>query len=494
MQRPGVLSIAGSDSAGLAGIQRDNHTIVALGGHPLNVISANTAQDGEGVKAINAVTIESFSTQFEAARTNRPAAIKTGLLATEKQIDLLAQYYAQTQVTPPLVIDPVFSATSGDTFSHSNLIASLKQKLLPHCTLLTPNLNEASQLCGFAVTSPQDMIDSAHTLLAMGAKSVLLKGGHLSENDKISCDYFASEHESFWLSSPRQQTKNTRGTGCALASAIACALALGYPINDAVVIGKMAINQGLRQAYSRTDHAGPIAISHFPNSEIDLPTLTSSLAQPVTAKFPEPSLPDSTQTKLGLYPVVDNIEWLERLLPLGVSTIQLRIKNLTESELAESIKHAVDIANRYNCRLFINDYWQLAIRYGAYGVHLGQEDLHTADITAIYRAGLRLGVSTHCHTEVARAHALKPSYIACGPVYHTDTKQMPWQPHGPEGFAYWRKLLNYPLVAIGGINSERLAHVHAEKPDGIAMITAITLADNPEQVTQQFLSITNQIT
>ena len=112
-----------------------------------------------------------------------------------------------------------------------------------------------------------------------------------------------------------------------------------------------------------------------------------------------------------------------------------------------------------------------------------------ANVQSLHDAGLRLGLSTHCHYEVARAHAYHPSYIACGPVYHTNTKVMPWIPHDLAGLAYWRRVLAYPLVAIGGINQERIIPVAEQGVDSVAMITAITEADNPEQTTREFVAI-----
>ena len=217
----------------------------------------------------------------------------------------------------------------------------------------------------------------------------------------------------------------------------------------------------------------------------------SDVAEPKSA-FMTPSLPDGQPCPIGLYPVVDSAEWLSRILPCGVTTIQLRVKNLSGVALEKEIQQSIEIATQYNCRLFINDYWQLAIKFKAYGVHLGQEDLCTADLNAIHQAGLRLGISTHCHYEVARAHRYKPSYIACGPVYHTNTKQMPWVPHGLKGFAYWRELLSYPLVAIGGINESRIENLKSLSPDGIAMITAITLAKDPQATTRKFAQQINE--
>lgn len=192
---------------------------------------------------------------------------------------------------------------------------------------------------------------------------------------------------------------------------------------------------------------------------------------------------------LGLYPIVDRATWLEKLLPLGVTTIQLRIKDLQGAALEQEIKQSISLARQYSARLFINDYWQLAILHGAYGIHLGQEDLNVANIAAIYQAGLRLGISTHSDDEVERACAVKPSYIAFGPVYSTTSKIMSYGPQGIDQLKYRVCTLNYKIVAIGGINRERLPDVLATGVDGIALISAITHSEDPIATTQEFLKI-----
>ncbi|MFT7561988.1 MAG: hydroxymethylpyrimidine kinase/phosphomethylpyrimidine kinase/thiamine-phosphate diphosphorylase, partial [Flavobacteriales bacterium] len=164
---------------------------------------------------------------------------------------------------------------------------------------------------------------------------------------------------------------------------------------------------------------------------------------------------------------------------------------LKGEDLENEIEYAIEIAKNFQCRLFINDHWKLAIKYGAYGVHLGQDDLDEADIQAIQSAGLRLGTSTHCHYEVARAHSYKPSYIACGPVWPTTTKDMPWVPHGLEGFCYWNTCLDYPLVGIGGVGESQIADLCNAGASGIAMITAITLAKSPQERVTKFISLVN---
>ncbi len=156
--------------------------------------------------------------------------------------------------------------------------------------------------------------------------------------------------------------------------------------------------------------------------------------------------------RLGLYPVVDSVAWIERLLEAGVRTLQLRIKDRRDSEVEDDVIAAIALGRRYHARLFINDYWQLAIKHQAYGVHLGQEDLETTDLSAIRQAGLRLGVSTHDDMEIDVALAARPSYIALGHVFPTQTKQMPSAPQSLEQLArHIQRLADYPTVAIGGI-------------------------------------------
>jgi len=194
--------------------------------------------------------------------------------------------------------------------------------------------------------------------------------------------------------------------------------------------------------------------------------------------------------RLGLYPVVDSVAWIERLLAAGVKTIQLRIKDKQDDEVEADIVAAIALGRRYDARLFINDYWRLAIKHQAYGVHLGQEDLETTDLAAIRAAGLRLGVSTHDDMEIDVALAARPSYIALGHVFPTQTKQMPSAPQGLEQLArHIERLADYPTVAIGGISLERAAAVLATGVGSIAVVSAITQADDWQAATAQLLQL-----
>ena len=199
---------------------------------------------------------------------------------------------------------------------------------------------------------------------------------------------------------------------------------------------------------------------------------------------------------LGFYPVVPTADWVQRLLGWGVRTVQLRIKAADHSpaEIAAHIQAAVDAGRAVpGAQVFINDHWKLALACGAYGVHLGQEDLtdaEGADLDALRHAGLRLGLSTHTPAELARAKAVQPSYLAIGPIYPTTLKVMPYAPVGLERLAVWAaQAAPYPVVAIGGISLALMPGVLACGVDGVAVVSAVTQAADPQRATQSGLSL-----
>ncbi|MEI7240046.1 MULTISPECIES: thiamine phosphate synthase [Pectobacterium] len=196
-----------------------------------------------------------------------------------------------------------------------------------------------------------------------------------------------------------------------------------------------------------------------------------------------------TPQRLGLYPVVDSVEWIERLLGVGVKTIQLRIKDRSDEQAEAEVIQAIALGRHYQAQLFINDYWSLAVKHQAYGVHLGQEDLDTADLAAIKQAGLRLGVSTHDDRELERAVAISPSYIALGHIFPTQTKDMPSAPQGLAELARHISDLQgrFPTVAIGGISTDRVPAVLKTGVGSIAVVSAITQAPDWRQATATLL-------
>jgi hydroxymethylpyrimidine kinase/phosphomethylpyrimidine kinase/thiamine-phosphate diphosphorylase len=186
-------------------------------------------------------------------------------------------------------------------------------------------------------------------------------------------------------------------------------------------------------------------------------------------------------TEPGIYPIVDRNDQLAMLCKAGARVIQLRVKSDTLTpEIERQIRDAVRISQDFPAaQLFVNDHWSCAIEYGAFGVHLGQEDVLAANLQAIQQAGLRLGLSSHSHWEVARALTISPSYVACGPIYPTRAKAMPWIAQGIDNLRYWVQTIPHPVVGIGGIHSGNLDEVRATGCASAAIIQAIVTDPDP---------------
>jgi len=181
------------------------------------------------------------------------------------------------------------------------------------------------------------------------------------------------------------------------------------------------------------------------------------------------------------YPIVPDVAWLRRLVPLGVKTIQLRMKDVGDDEISDQIRLSLEFCAAHNCQLIVNDYWREAIALGAGYIHLGQEDLAGADLSAIKAAGLKLGISTHSQEELAIALDAAPDYIALGPVYETRLKAMKWPPQGLARVRSWKARIGaLPLVAIAGITVERAPGVIEAGADSLAVITDFLNSERPE--------------
>lgn len=190
------------------------------------------------------------------------------------------------------------------------------------------------------------------------------------------------------------------------------------------------------------------------------------------------------------YPIFDSADWVARAVPLGVRLVQLRIKDAPQDTVREEVSRAFSICAAAGAQLVVNDHWQLAIELGAPWLHLGQEDLDTADLPAIRRAGLRLGISTHDHAELNRALSLSPDYIALGPVYPTILKQMKWTEQGLDRVTEWKaRIGDTPLCAIGGMTPERARAAFAAGADTVAAVTDITLNPAPEARMRDWLEV-----
>ncbi|MBT56773.1 MAG: thiamine phosphate synthase [Mameliella sp.] len=190
------------------------------------------------------------------------------------------------------------------------------------------------------------------------------------------------------------------------------------------------------------------------------------------------------------YPIFDDVAWLRRVLPLGAKLVQLRIKNQPQDALRAQLTEGRDLCRAHGALLVVNDHWQLAIELGCDWVHLGQEDLDGADVPAIRAAGLKLGISTHDKAELARALALKPDYVALGPIYPTILKKMKWHQQGIEKLSVWKDIVgDIPLVAIGGMSTDRAKGAFDAGADVVAAVTDITLHDDPEGRVTHWLKV-----
>jgi thiamine-phosphate pyrophosphorylase len=189
------------------------------------------------------------------------------------------------------------------------------------------------------------------------------------------------------------------------------------------------------------------------------------------------------------YPIVPDFAWLRRLVPLGVRTIQLRLKDASRERVRHEITDSMELCAEHDCQLIVNDYWQEAIALGADYVHLGQEDLATADAQALKANGVQLGISTHSEEELATALAAAPDYVALGPIYETRLKVMKWAPQGLARIGLWKhKIAALPLIAIGGITPDRAAGVLAAGADSVAVITDFFTHPDPEGRVREWLA------
>jgi len=367
--------------------------------------------------------------------------------------------------------NPINTTSVWTSSSHAKEIRRLlldqSDQPSPSAALLCVDRKEAAVLLGLASLDTRDAVEqAARTLRTRVCKAVVINGG----NDD---NYADTPQASGWLSLPTGQFAVDTS---AFAASAADALAKGFVAIDAIVLACMAAADAQRPA-------SPEPGAGFARHSNNLPYF--SLPQPTTVSgFAALSEPD-----LGLYAVVDSAAWVERVVTAGVRTVQLRIKDAEQAEQREfvrqQVRQAIAAATKAGAQLFINDHWQLAIEEGAYGVHLGQEDLHIADLAVIRRAGLRLGISTHAYWEVCRAWALQPSYIACGPIHPTQAKAMPWIPQGNDNLAYWCALLPTPVVGIAGMDVPRTEQAARAGAAGVAVISAITAAATPETAIAQ---------
>ncbi|GAB56076.1 hydroxymethylpyrimidine kinase [Glaciecola punicea ACAM 611] len=503
--KPIVWSIAGSDSGGGAGIQADSLTIHDLGGHACNVVTAITAQNSHQVIDVAPTCAMVLLNQLNGLLDDLPpSAIKIGVLANAEQFQLISHwlsntlrpYQQQHDLLIPVIWDPVMVSTSGQSLTLANNSPTVDDyiSLANHVTLITPNAFELQVLARLLQAQGNTSQEPLECLANAVLSGVLVTGG--ADIDTFAIDWLMAKsiahtsvfhaHQRIGFQSSRVDTRHNHGTGCALSAAIATAMAFGHPLLDATVIAKAYVHQGLSSGYGLGKGAGvlgrngwPHDLVHFP--EILMPHYASLSINHglVFAKVIQP---------LGVYTVTKSVSVLEQVLKSGARTVQLRIKNNSVdkrplNEIEKDIIQAISLGHKYKAQVFINDHWEIALKHGAFGVHLGQEDVLQANLLQIANAGLASGLSSHGYFEMLLAQQLNPSYLAIGHIFSTPTKQMPSKPQGLLKLSCYCKLLKnkMPLVAIGGVDLQNLAQLKATAVHDVAVVRGIESTENPGQ-------------
>ena len=462
---PIIWSIAGTDCGGGAGLAADQRAADALGVHCCTVVAAITAQSTRAVTHIEATPPHVLQAQLDTLAADMPPrVIKTGLLGSAENVRVLAAFVDHLRERQPLalVVDPVLRASTGAALTNAELRAAYRELLLPRATVVTPNQSEAVGLLGDGC--PNDIPAQSQALRALGCEAVVITGGDAAANSlhaSLSLDWLDTPHAQGWLGLPRENTPHNHGTGCTFASALAAALALGWVVADAAVLAKMAATFALRHARAVGQGVGPvIAREGFAQEPSLLPQLSidhhapTRWAQRQRGRDP------------GVYAIVDSADRAEVVLRARptVDTLQLRMKrpdgmadDAWTEHFTEQLQHCLRAADAANTTLVVNNHWQLALAAGARALHLGQEDLlaltpdERQHLQAARNDGIQLGLSSHSLWELCRAVAQQPDLIACGPVWPTTTKAMPWRPQGLENLAWWAHMAPMPVVGIGGI-------------------------------------------
>ncbi|BBN11867.1 thiamine-phosphate pyrophosphorylase [Marchantia polymorpha subsp. ruderalis] len=484
---PRVLSVAGSDSGGGAGIQADIKTCAALGVFCTTAITALTAQNTIGVQGIYPVSADFLERQLRSVLSDIGAdVVKTGMLPSADCIDTLCSVLDLFPVRA-VVVDPVMVATSGDELAGAGILDALRKKLLPKAEVVTPNLPEASMLLdGASVGTLEEMRKAAAEIHKMGPRYVLIKGGHLSGSDDIvDILYDGSEcHEYHGL---RVETRNTHGTGCSLASAIAAELAKGSHVRQAVQAAKTYVEKTLQKSAKLTIGSG----AQGPLNHVHQLNHWESLGEP-----------HFRPNHLLLYAVTDssmNKQWgrstseaVQAVIEGGATIVQIREKEADSGEFLEEAEASLKIARKYGVPLVINDRIDIALACDADGVHLGQSDLPISRARAILGPKKIIGVSCKTPEQAMRAWEEGADYIGSGGVYPTNTKQNN-KTIGVEGLRKVCEASPLPVVAIGGIKDHNVKEVMAsprpEQLQGVAVVSGLFNQPDVVVATQKFRAI-----
>ena len=492
-----LMAICASDSRGGAGLQAALSQAALFGCECRSVVLAVTAQSHQGVEAVSHVSASMVEAQVQAAlRDGPPEAVLIGWLPPEPEVlEYLRTFLNELQASSrvPVIWDPVVSATLGELpAAHSGLTG-----LIPNVSVMTPSLDEARWLLGDQTLSAAA---AGAALQHAGAHTVVITGGDDEQQQHsawVTDLIFSRSDENFpetaakpsFALHQQRETTQAHGTGSQFSAALAVQLTKGTRLYDAIVIAAAAARQALIASsgvlgieFGGTESGGMepensvyrnCIASSLPQSGDEWPLITDVGTYPRTDCF-EPYNP-------GLYVLTESLDHLEMLLGMGVDTVQWRIK-APGPDYKDQTRRALAMCRSQGVSFWLNDDWPLALELKPDGVHLGQEDLVSADIDALHAAGVALGISTHTEWEIARARAQKPSYIAFGPVFTPLSKRLRYQPLGIDCLSAWsERYRSWPQTCIGGIVPENARLVAESGVGSLAVVTCIAggPADEP---------------
>jgi thiamine-phosphate diphosphorylase len=374
----------------------------------------------------------------------------------------------QIQITvwdkPYVSLEPIDSKPISILFSEHNVSINIKHEV-DYCLTYIDHIDESKLYC------PDRLALNGVVHIASNSK----QKGELSELGVINGEPLQLVLNGY----PCRDFRQEEHLSCLLV-----ALSCQFSIQDAVILS--------RSIFSVPRETWPTSVEQLPalkNGQYRQESLKNSEDRNVNAFV------KVAPSNFTLYPVVDSVTWIERMLKIGIKTVQLRVKHAAIVDVEQQICEAIRLGRAYQAQVFINDYWQLAMKHGAFGIHLGQEDLLTADVHSIREAGVCLGISTHGYYEILKAVSIDPSYIALGHIFPTTTKQMPSKPQGIGKLTHFQRLIDsiaieshqvLPTVAIGGIDLFNASQVLATGVSSLAVVRAITLSDHVEEVCAKF--------
>lgn len=479
---PIVLSIAGSDSSGGAGIQADLKTFSALGIYGATALTAITAQNTQGVHSQFTLPPQIVYDQIVAVINDlHPSFIKIGMLANTDIVLAVAE--ALSNYSIPIILDPVIVSSSGHRLLSLEAQDVIKEKLLPLSTLITPNIPEMQALTNMPLSSLEEKELAAQRLMDYGVKAVLLKGGHEEGNTKtdILFSHSANGIQSSLFSAATISTPNIHGTGCTLSSAITAFLARGLCLQQAISHAKDYITQAITagadikigQGFGPVNHGfNPLKMLTFDNYKLQFIT-------------------HHTDT----YSYIDSARIA---LEGGCRWIQLRMKDADDSLLEQTALIVQQMCRSYNATFIIDDNVLLAKKIGADGVHLGKNDMPIAEARKILGNQFIIGATVNSFDDVL--HHLQdatPDYFGCGPFRFTSTKKNLAPILGYDGYKLIIKQMHehnihIPLVAIGGISKPDIPQLLDTGVNGIALSSSILKANNPILEMQEIMNTINQ--